>query len=69
MPPTKTTEDIWAWLADCPLDPCYFGQIILTVRAGAVVEVEQRQVHRRPRQQGGQSPPEERSEQLTPHRH
>jgi hypothetical protein len=48
----QTTEQhFWAWLADMPLDPCFYGQIILTVRAGAVVEYEQRSIHRPPRQQ------------------
>ena len=69
MIPHQTTESLWAWLADCPLDPHFHGYLILTVRAGAVVEVEQRQVHKPPRQQGGQSPPGERSGNPTPHEH
>lgn len=57
MPPTPqqiTEEQFWAWLATIPLDPHFYGQITLTVRAGVVAEVEQRQTFRKPpRQQGG----------------
>jgi hypothetical protein len=65
-PPT-IEEQLWAWLRCCPLDRTFYGQLILTVRAGQVDELEQRQTHRRPRQKGGQSPPEDRSRQSTPH--
>jgi len=58
--PHPTTEQLWAWLADCPLDPHFHGSLIITVRAGAVVEVEQRQTYRPPRQKpppGGEDRP------------
>ena len=66
--PSLDSIEYWAWLAACPLDASYYGQIILTVRGGQVTEVEQRQTFRRPRQKP--KPPgdgEERSRQSTPH--
>jgi len=50
MPAAPTIEELWARLADYHLDPCYYGQIIITVRAGTVIEVEQRQTFKPPRQ-------------------
>ncbi len=49
--PSIIEERLWAWLAACPLDRTFYGQLIVTVRNGQAVEVEQRQTHRRPRQQ------------------
>jgi len=66
MLPSTIEDRLWAWLAACPLDNTYFGQLIITVRSGQVVEVEQRQTHRRPRQKPRPAG-EERPEQPAPH--